>query len=73
MFNNKKSNNKINENTKNIITTNNRLIIFRMGLFGAAHRWEWGKKATVPKICHTNPTIMKLDTVIPYLKKTQKI
>ena len=48
-------------------------IIFRMDFFGAAHRWGWGKKAAIPKICHTNPRIMKLDTVMPYLKKTQKI
>ena len=27
----------------------------------------------LPKISHTYPTIMKLGTVIPYLKKTQKI
>ena len=27
----------------------------------------------LPKICHTYPTMMKLGTVIPYLKKIQKI
>ena len=27
----------------------------------------------LPKICHTYPAIMKLVTVIPYLKKIQKI
>ena len=32
-----------------------------------------GKKAPHPKICNTYPTMMKLDTVIPYLKKIQKI
>ena len=31
-----------------------------------------GKKAPLPKICHTYPTIMKLGTVIPYVKKIQK-
>ena len=31
------------------------------------------KKPPLPKICHTCPTIMKLSTVIPYLKKIQKI
>ena len=31
------------------------------------------QKGPLPKICHTNPTKMKLETVIPYLKKTQKI
>ena len=30
------------------------------------------KKAPVPKICHTYPTVMKLGTVIPYLKKIEK-
>ena len=34
-----------------------------MGLFGAAF----------PKICHTYPTIMKLGTVVPYLRKIKKI
>ena len=33
----------------------------------------WTKKASLPKICHTYPTMMKLSTVIPYLKKIQKI
>ena len=32
-----------------------------------------GKKAPLPKICHTYPTIMKLGAFIPYLKKIQKI
>ena len=31
------------------------------------------KKAPLPKICHRYPTMMKLGTVIPYLKKIQKI
>ena len=30
------------------------------------------KKAPLPKICHTYPTVMKLGTVISYLKKIQK-
>ena len=37
-----------------------------------AHRWR-GKKATLSKICHTYLTIMQLGTIIPYLKKVQKI
>ena len=50
------------------------LTLFRMGIFGAAHGWERGaKKAPLPKICHTYPTMMKLGTVIPYPKKIQKI
>ena len=45
------------------------LTLFRMGLFGAAH--GWGKqKGPLPKIRHTYPTMMKLGTVIPYLKKS---
>ena len=32
-----------------------------------------GKKAPLPRICHTYPTMMKLGTVIPYTKKIQKI
>ena len=30
------------------------------------------KRPPLPKICHTYPTMMKLGTVIPYLKKVQK-
>ena len=40
-----------------------------MGIFGTAHGWE----APIPKICHTYPAMMKVGTVIPYLKKIQKI
>ena len=32
-----------------------------------------GEKGPVPKICRTYPTMMELGTVIPYLKKTEKI
>ena len=47
-----------------------------MGIFGAGHGWRGGggaKSSPLPKICHTYPTMMKLGTVIPYLKKIQKI
>ena len=44
-----------------------------MGFFGAAHGWGGGKNASLPKICHTYPTVMKLGTVLPYPKKIQKI
>ena len=37
-----------------------------MDLFGAA-------KAPRPKVCHTYPTMIILGTVIPYLKKIQKL
>ena len=51
------------------------LTLFRMGIFGAARGWRGGAKrsARLPKIFHRYPTMMKLGTVIPYLKKTQKI
>ena len=36
--------------------------------------WRMGDQTgPLPKICHTNPTIMNIGTVIPYLKKIQKI
>ena len=45
-----------------------------MGIFGAAHEWGRGaKKPSIPKILGTYPTMMKLGTVIVYLKKIQKI
>ena len=46
-----------------------------MGYFGAAHGWGGGgvKKSPLPKICHTYPTMMKLCTVIPDLKKIPKL
>ena len=48
-----------------------------MGLYGAAHGWrEMGggggggaKKLPLPKMSQTYLAMMKLDTVIPYLKK----
>ena len=48
------------------------LDLFRMGFFGAAHGWG-PKRSSLLKICHTYPTMMKLGTVIPYLKKIQKL
>ena len=38
-----------------------------MGFFEAAHGGGGGggKKATLPKICHSYPTMMKLGTFIP--------
>ena len=37
-------------------------------------RMEGDRKApSLSKICHTYPTLMKFGTVIPYLKKIQKI
>ena len=45
-----------------------------MGIFGATHVCGAGGgwKLPFPKICHTFPTMMKLGTVVPYLKKIQK-
>ena len=44
-----------------------------MGFFRIAHGWRDQKCPPVRKICNTYPTMMKLDTVITYLKKTQKV
>ena len=51
------------------------LTLFRMGIFGATHGWgrRGQKRLPFAKICHTYPTVMELGTVIPYLKKIQKI
>ena len=35
--------------------------------------WMGGKKVPITKTCHTYPTMMKLGTVTPYVKKTQKM
>ena len=43
-----------------------------MGLFGAAHRWGGSKKFPISKISHTYITMMKLGTLIAFLKKIQK-
>ena len=47
------------------------LILFRIRLFGAAH--GCGRQVPLRKFFHTYPTIMKLGTFIPYLKKIQKL
>ena len=43
------------------------------GVFSGLVTYVGTKRFSLPKICHTYPTIMKLDTDIPYLKKIQKI
>ena len=43
------------------------------GLFWGSSRTGGGFLAPLPKIRHTYPTMMKLGTVIPYLKKIQKM
>ena len=58
------------------MVTSNFLTLFRMGIFGAAHGWVKGGGAfwpLLPKICDTYPTMMKLGTVILYLRKILKI
>ena len=47
----------------------NLLTLFRMGFFRATHGWG----LPLPKIRHTYLTMMKLDTVIPYLRNIQKM
>ena len=52
------------------------LTLFRVGIFETAHGWRGGggiKKAPLHKFCHTYYTMMKLGTIIPYLKKIQKL
>ena len=50
-----------------------------MGFFGATHGWGGGGGALppppppLPKIRQTYPTMMKLGTVIPYLRKIKKM
>ena len=43
------------------------------GSFRGCSRMDGGKKTPLFKICHTYPTMMKLGTLIPYLKMIQKI
>ena len=44
------------------------------GRFWGCWWMGWGaKKAPLPKICHTYPTVMKPRTVLPYVKNIQKI
>ena len=48
------------------------LTLFRDGAFRGCS-WMKGQKCPLLKICHRCPTMMKLGTVILYLKKIQKI
>ena len=43
------------------------------GHFGGCSRMGGDQKAPNPKICQTYPTMMELGTVMPYVKKIQKI
>ena len=56
----------------NDITFEN-LTLLRRGIFGAVTDGGGTKRPPFHKICNTYPTMMKLGTVISYLKKIQKI
>ena len=44
-----------------------------MGLFRAARSWgEGAKRLPLPQMSHTYLAMMKLGTVIPYIKKSKK-
>ena len=45
------------------------LTLFRMGLFGTGGE----RTPSLPKICQTYPTIMRLGTLTPYPKKIHKM
>ena len=49
-----------------------RLTLFRIGVSEAIYGWWWPKTSPLPKTCHTYPAMIKLGTVIPYLKKIPK-
>ena len=49
------------------------LTLFRWDFSGLLTDGGQGKRPPVPKISHTDPAMMKRGTIIPYLKKIQKI
>ena len=49
------------------------LTLLRMALFGATHGWVGAKRFPLTKMSHTYLSMTKLRTVMPYLKKIQKI
>ena len=49
------------------------LTLFRRAFSGLITDGEGTKNAPLPKICHGYSTMMKLGTIIPYLKKIQTI
>ena len=55
-----------------IICTDNVLTLSRMCIFRAADGWG-DLLPSLPKICHTYRKMMKLGTVIPYLRKIKKM
>ena len=57
----------------NLLIASSLLNPIQDGHFRGCSWMEGSKKAPLPKICHTYPTMIKLGTVVPYLKKIQKI
>ena len=49
------------------------ITLFKMGILGLLIDRGGNKKALLPNICHIFPTMMKLGTVIRYLKKIKKL
>ena len=49
------------------------LTLFRMGVFGSAQGWCREPERTLSLKSSTHPTMMKSGTIIPYLKKIQKM
>ena len=49
------------------------LTLFRMGVFGPAQGWCREPERTLSLKSSTHPTMMKSGTIIPYLKKIQKM
>ena len=61
-------------NTLNVKLSNLQLNPIQDGPFWGCSRMGGRQKGPpLPKICHSYPAIMKIGTVIPYLKKIQKI
>ena len=57
-----------------LFSINSELNLFRMDFSGLlTDRVRGGQKDPLSKICHTYPAMIKLDMVIPYLKKIQNI
>ena len=55
-----------------ILHKSNLTDLIQDGSFRGCSRTAESQKDLIPKTSHTYPTMMKLSTVIPYLKKTQK-
>ena len=49
------------------------LIVLNCAFWNCSRIGGWGQKDPIPKICHIFSSVIKLGTVIAYLKKIQKI